>query len=216
MPFASPEARRAFQRRRYRERKAGAAAKPPARLGGNSACAHCGVMFYRSPANRLRRGTNEYCGRSCMATAFIGRIGEQSPRWKGRETRACLSCSTPITRPPWSWNERALTFCDTGCFGAWKAANWTGNRNPSWVGGHAPYYGGSWNCQQRAARKRDGYCCQRCGLAQSQLDRALDVHHIRPFRLFGVQHHEEANALANLVSLCRKCHALAERESRAA
>lgn len=216
MPFSSPEARRAFQRRRYRERQTGAEPKPPRRLGRDSTCAHCGATFYRSPSNRIRRGTNEYCGRACMAVAFIGRSGERSPRWKGRETHDCLSCSAPVTRPPWSWNKRALTFCNTQCFGDWKARNWTGERNPSWAGGRTPYYGASWNRQQRAARRRDGYRCQRCDISQSELDRALDVHHLRPFRLFGVERHEEANALDNLVSLCRTCHPVAEKESRAA
>jgi hypothetical protein len=43
--------------------------------------------------------------------------------------------------------------------------------------------------------------------------RALDVHHRRPFRLFGVAQHAAANALDNLVALCHDCHLKTEWET---
>jgi 5-methylcytosine-specific restriction endonuclease McrA len=57
-------------------------------------------------------------------------------------------------------------------------------------------------------RKRDGYRCQHCGKTQKQNGRSLDVHHIRPFRLF--DNYTDANELDNLISLCMSCHGKAE------
>jgi len=36
------------------------------------------------------------------------------------------------------------------------------------------------------------------------------VHHLRPFRCFGLSRHLEANALTNLIALCHSCHRKAE------
>lgn len=164
MPYAKSSDRRAFQRRRYRERLAGDAAKPPARVGDLLNCSYCETVFYRSPSNRLRRGFNQYCSRKCMADAFVGRsVGDKSPRW---------------------------------------------------AGGWEPYYGSNWPNQKAEARSRDGYVCKRCGKSESELRRGLDVHHIRPFRLFGRIGYILANDLSNLVSLCKDCHRWAERISR--
>jgi DEAD/DEAH box helicase domain-containing protein len=54
-----------------------------------------------------------------------------------------------------------------------------------------------------------------CG-APERDDRGHDVHHIRPFREFGGSGSasaasERANALDNLITLCRSCHGAAER-----
>jgi predicted HNH restriction endonuclease len=38
----------------------------------------------------------------------------------------------------------------------------------------------------------------------------MEVHHIIPFRHFGIEGYLAANALENLVSLCRACHMLRE------
>ena len=66
-----------------------------------------------------------------------------------------------------------------------------------------------------AARKRDKYHCQHCGATQTKIKRALDVHHIRPFREFGYvpgknESYKQANDLINLISLCKVCHKQAE------
>lgn len=58
-------------------------------------------------------------------------------------------------------------------------------------------------------RERDGYQCQSCGTKQSELDRKLDVHHVRPVSKLA-DDGEITDAIfnkANLVSLCPKCHA---------
>jgi len=90
-----------------------------------------------------------------------------------------------------------------------------GKNNPSWKGGKVKYYGPNWPRQQRAARRRDNYTCQVCGIAQKKAGRSLDVHHIKPFRSFGYipdenDNYLQANALTNLITLCRSCHKKAE------
>ncbi|MGD9889689.1 MAG: HNH endonuclease [Dehalococcoidia bacterium] len=79
----------------------------------------------------------------------------------------------------------------------------------AWRGGSQEYYGPSWRAAKRATRKRDGVC-QKCGISSKELGHALDVHHLVSFRSFGVERHEEANQLDNLIALCRTCHAFTE------
>ncbi|MBE7469397.1 MAG: ATP-dependent helicase [Anaerolineae bacterium] len=67
-------------------------------------------------------------------------------------------------------------------------------------------YGPNWAAQRRAARARDGYRCQMCGLPER--GREHDVHHKIPFRTFAS--YEPANQLSNLITLCRSCHRRAE------
>jgi len=96
-------------------------------------------------------------------------------------------------------------FCDNECYHEWLSDDLSGDGNPNWSGGYKEYYGPSWPEQRQRARQRDDHTCQACGTHELELETALSVHHIRPFRLF--DSHEEANALDNLVSLCRSCHA---------
>jgi len=67
-------------------------------------------------------------------------------------------------------------------------------------------YGPNWPTQRNRARARDGYRCQVCGTPEQ--GRQHDVHHKTPFRTF--DSYEQANQLANLITLCRSCHRRAE------
>jgi len=66
------------------------------------------------------------------------------------------------------------------------------------------YYGPNWEDRRDAVRKRDGHQCRACGRPESEMDRELQVHHIRPFRTF--EDRERANRMNNLVALCVACH----------
>lgn len=83
-----------------------------------------------------------------------------------------------------------------------------GEDNPNWKGGYEPYYGPGWPRKRRAARDRDDYQCQSCGMPESEHVEVhgaqLSVHHIQPRRKFDDP--SEANELANLVTLCMSCH----------
>ncbi len=67
-------------------------------------------------------------------------------------------------------------------------------------------YGKDWNKICSEVRIRDKHTCQHCGIRESE--KAHDVHHIIPFRKFGNM--EEANKPDNLITLCPRCHRLAE------
>ncbi len=74
-------------------------------------------------------------------------------------------------------------------------------------------YGPNWQQQRNAARARDGFRCRQCGALES--GREHDVHHLLPFRSFGYvpglnDNYVQANALDNLLTLCRACHARTE------
>jgi len=63
-------------------------------------------------------------------------------------------------------------------------------------------YGPNWPKQRDLARARDGFRCQICGEPEGET--AHHVHHKIPFRMF--ESIEQANQLANLITLCNSCH----------
>jgi DEAD/DEAH box helicase domain-containing protein len=69
-------------------------------------------------------------------------------------------------------------------------------------------YGTEWKKQRTLARKRDGYCCQVCGIKEDE--KQHHVHHKKPFRLFSSN--QEANDLNNLITLCPGCHKKVENQ----
>jgi len=71
-------------------------------------------------------------------------------------------------------------------------------------------YGPKWKKISAEIRKRDGYRCCKC--QAKELDRAWDVHHRIPIRRFSSV--DEANVESNLVTLCPRCHHLAEQQVR--
>ncbi len=71
-------------------------------------------------------------------------------------------------------------------------------------------YGRGWNTLKAAIRARDKFRCRHCGMAESE--NPFDVHHIVPFRKFDQA--EQANHPDNLVTLCPRCHRLAEQQVR--
>jgi DEAD/DEAH box helicase domain-containing protein len=89
-------------------------------------------------------------------------------------------------------------------------------------------YGPNWPDQRQAARARDGYRCRLCH-APETTQRQLDVHHLRPLRDFLLERsgdltlvptsvpaevYQRANALSNLLTLCRACHRRVENTQR--
>ncbi|MGH9426029.1 MAG: HNH endonuclease [Terriglobia bacterium] len=106
------------------------------------------------------------------------------------------------------------------CRDNWRSENESGENSRGWRGGWENYYGPNWKRQKREARKRDNYTCQKCGLTEAELGKALDVHHKKPFKEFGYliganTNYKQANHLNNLVSLCPSCHKESEPSSDA-
>jgi len=73
-------------------------------------------------------------------------------------------------------------------------------------------YGANWSAQRLKARERDEFRCRHCGAPEGP-HREHDVHHVRSLREMGygaAGDYAQANALDNLVTLCRDCHLKAE------
>jgi 5-methylcytosine-specific restriction endonuclease McrA len=82
-----------------------------------------------------------------------------------------------------------------------------GERNGRWRGGKVQFYGRDWKRIKEIVRARDREC-RTCGKSAAANGRALDVHHLIPFRFSG------DNSLENLVALCRSCHMRADDHGR--
>lgn len=120
--------------------------------------------------------------------------------------KLCLQCGREfeISRGTDKEYRERRRFCSSECW--YEFLREDASRNPAWRGGYSPYYGPNWDKQRRAARKRDRYFCQQCNKTEKELGRELEVHHIVPFRIFGIERYREANHLDNLISLCKSCH----------
>jgi len=71
-------------------------------------------------------------------------------------------------------------------------------------------YGRDWPKIRDGIRSRDGFRCGHCGVTES--GKAFDVHHITPLRMFTDL--KAANHPDNLITLCGRCHRLAEEAVR--
>jgi hypothetical protein len=176
-------------------------------------CEECGALI---TGNHFR-GTR-FCSRACFGKyRSRTRKGIPRPEVRGpqperqrRKTLRCPMCEREFAVKQSQVDRRR--FCCKDCQAAYQrihAGKVSGSGNWNWVGGHDPYYGPNWRKQRREARKRDNYTCQDCGTVD-QSKRKLDVHHIKPFRLFGLPRYLEANDLSNLVTLCQVCHGIRE------
>ena len=166
-------------------------------------CSQCGHQFKRKQYMKDWSTTRgPFCSFKCY-----GKWQNENLVGKNRKrvTVLCHICGTPIERQPSAVASR--NFCGRECFAKWRASKeWSGPNNPAWLGGHETYRGPNWNRQSKAARRRDGNTCQRCGFTGTE----LPVHHIQPFRLFN--DYREANKLSNLRALCPTCHGIEEQE----
>lgn len=163
-------------------------------------CEECGQEFeYYESMQHGRFCSDECTGRS--------KAGERNPM-KREEVVAKISGENSHfygKEPHNKGEEMSEEFCEKMSA---PRPGMQGSNHPNWKGGEdRHYYGPSWTESRReTARERDKRQCQKCGVDESDLEIKLDVHHIRPFRQYGVEDHTEANRLDNLVSLCRSCH----------
>lgn len=159
-------------------------------------CITCKIDF--GVLKSLSHLNNKYCSRAC------------DPHFSGKRfTRKCEGCNNTFKVRPCHVKAR---FCGNACRMKWFSTCFFGKTSPNWKGGHPGSYGSSWGPAKRAAYAADDYACRECGLYEEDNFRRLDVHHIIPFRHFGVKRHEEANRLTNLITLCPTCHHRWERK----
>lgn len=85
-----------------------------------------------------------------------------------------------------------------------KSAQWRGGFKTWRIGRYGRDKDGlSWKIQRRLTWERDNYTCQHCGISpitEKNPKYKPDCHHVVPYRT------SFSHALANLISLCRKCH----------
>lgn len=162
-------------------------------------CPECGIVFQRHQSVYTR-----YCSKTCAGKHSY--VVQHNPKYEERHCRHCGE----VMAGKGAWRRRQ--FCDTTCRTAhaedipredYLEILRIEDAEMQVVLG---YRGDNWPQQRRNARHRDHYRCQRCGKHERELGRELSVHHIRPFREFGLENYKVANTLSNLVSLCSPCH----------
>lgn len=176
--------------------------------GGTYTCEYCGSENETTPSEA--EGA-VYCDSECMAADFEDRhSGEGNPSWDGGlDEITCEWCGDTAEFVPAEAEVRR--FCSDRCYKDWLSEEregeaWVGEDNPAWAGGQERhrFYGPNWEKQRERALERDG---RRCLICESGED--LNVHHKVPLRNFDrdkLRWHERANALDNLITLCRTCH----------
>ena len=137
-------------------------------------------------------GGSKICG-EILVTSQV--VGYRKVRWGTNENLGYGEVTLPPSQLQTTGYWLALsdeTITELQSEGTWNSA-----RN---------YYGSNWQTQRNAARARDQFRCQFCGLPEG--DKVHHVHHKIPFRTFATP--ETANRLDNLVTLCPTCHLKAE------
>lgn len=175
-------------------------------------CAFCKKEIFRKrPQLKYKRN---FCSTECHGKWNSENLkGETHPMYL-KKIIPCGYCGKEILCTPNRIKrvKRGKIFCCKEHNDLWRKENVRGEMLYNWKGGYDPNYGVSWLTAKRTARKRDNDTCQRCGITKEELGKNMDVHHIKPFRDFGVENHIEANSLNNLISYCNKCHKIVEEE----
>lgn len=152
-------------------------------------CDNCGVETEKEERHINKDGHN-FCSKDCQGQYLTK-----------KEVAKCEYCQDDYKVPP--CRLARTKFCSEECKDEWTSENNVGENHPQYKGG-SNYYGENWFKQRRKVRERDNYRCQSCGKHESDHDRELSIHHIKPIRTFDKP--ENANALDNLVTLCCNCH----------
>lgn len=152
-------------------------------------CAECGADFW---PYRHGKGLTRFCRSRCYF---------EHQRRNGFESLACSHCRKEFTRRKVRTRPRKVgQFCSRACVGAYMR----GPQNPLWRGEKDPNRGPEWRRLAEQIRKRDKFCCRRCGKSEAENAQKLSVDHVVPWRAF--EDKAAANDPGNLVALCRSCH----------
>jgi len=139
-------------------------------------CQHCGKVY------KTKRTKNiAYCSQACYDAARSQKTTEL----------ICEQCGSSFELPasavgPSMYQGR---YCSYRCSG--QARRMPDNQR-------SEYNHEFTEALKESVRARDNHTCQMCGIHQSQLPRALDVHHISADKT--------DNLPSNLRSLCHSCH----------
>lgn len=161
------------------------------------ACEHCGAEV--TMRGSRKQGEHRFCSTDCAYAYRDAHAGV---------TVRCDGCGVEYQVSPSVAQRNGHFYCSRAC----RARAIMGANNPAYRSGwgRAREYAANWKSQRAATVARDGGRCQRCG--KEAFGQNLHVHHIRPAYLFDGDW-ERANDLANLVTLCARCHKAAEKET---
>lgn len=163
-------------------------------------CIVCGKSFKAMPSRLKRKASQKCCSNECY----------RASRRTGKSVNCnCNHCGKGFYKAPSLQKKHDNNFCSVECMGSFysETGMFSGENSATYIGSfdrHKKYYGPDWHPQRRAARKRDKYICQRCGVSELKYGQELSVHHLIPFIKF--DDYLEANELSNLISLCEPCH----------
>lgn len=169
-------------------------------------CFQCGKEMQLEQYRILERN---FCSNSCRAKYGLTLRWPNGPEMTITSCEFCRKTLNIQTQEFRSKQKRKQNkfFCDRKCFGGWKAANWIGEKNPSWKGGWTPH-GTGWRAACEIVRHEQDYACADCHVTEKELGKHLDVHHKIPARLF--ENKRAASKRENLIGLCHPCHMVAE------
>ena len=159
-------------------------------------CPVCSKSYSVNPT-RLKHGRGTTCSPECSYKARFNKAKER------RIESRCLNCGGLISTPPSRYkNKQGIgKYCKREC----RDSHWINVNHPGYIGTpHTHKYGKNWSSIRRAILKRDSNTCQMCGVSKPR----LHIHHKRPFRLW--DNASAANHESNLITLCAKCHRIAE------
>jgi len=161
-------------------------------------CDCCGKIFEQpkyTHKKNVREQRKNYCNAKCMGEAYKDRI-----------KLTCSECGETFERAKSGVvGTEKHYFCSKEC----QAKNidyiLRGEYHFRYIDGESKNNRGKgWIRTRKEVRLRDNYTCGICGITEKEIGKALDVHHIKPYRLFDDS--EEANSINNLISLCPSCH----------
>ena len=161
--------------------------------GVETKCDWCGDVYRVKRSHKERR---KYCSKECESEKHSQTTGSDHPLWDRVELE-CPVCENTFYCKSSHASKRK--HCSNACYSKAKKKTF-GQDHPLSKPGYSDYYGENWADQREKARKRDDYECQICGSED------IHVHHIRPFRTFGLENYKEANRLENLICLCPTHH----------
>lgn len=161
-------------------------------------CEQCGKVFqgHLSPVRPILK----YCSIACDKIAKQAQV-----------PHTCPECGKSFT----FYQSIPRVYCSKQCAG--KHSIMIKNKPPKRPNARQRIVegnkrGANWMSQKRQARHRDKYTCQRCLRTEQELGQTLHVHHVIPFRHFGLKRYKEANSLRNLICLCNSCHGKTEHD----
>jgi len=152
-------------------------------------CQYCGREYF-SWENGVTNARKRFCSKDCFG---LSRRMERKP---------CETCGKKT-------NRARARFCSAECKNSWYRGENVYNYRSEETGHLAKSMSGfSFGAAKaKEIRERDRVC-RHCGKTPEENGRALDVHHVIPYRI------SQDDSPSNLIALCRSCHKIADHKAR--